>query len=148
MSINEAHELIIKEERLKQDQEQKEQYLTAAPVTYDNIIADSNDNTTFTSKSSSHPPGKEYKLIQHLEKSREEEDLVKKQNYQMKQEIQALQERVNYLERIKQQEEEWSRTYVFDLKDGPMPLKIRVNSVKQEIVCVEIDVDYIKNKKR
>jgi hypothetical protein len=148
MSINEAHELIIKEERLKQEQEQQEQYLTAAPVTYDNIIADSNGNTTFTSKSSSHPPGKkeEYKPIQPLEKSREE-DLVKKQNYQMKLEIQSLRERVNYLERIKQQEEEWSRTYVFDLQGSAIPLKIRVNSVKQEIVYVEIDVDYIKKKK-
>jgi hypothetical protein len=68
----------------------------------------------------------------------------------MKQEIQALWERVNYLEQIKQQEqeEEWSRTYVIDLKDGPIPLKIKVNSAKQEIVNVEIDVDYIKNKKR
>ncbi|HZA06823.1 MAG TPA: hypothetical protein VE619_03880, partial [Nitrososphaeraceae archaeon] len=160
MSIHQAYELIFKEERLKQkqkqkhEQEQQEQYLTAAPITYNNIIADSNGNTTFSSKSSSHPLGKkeEYKPIQPLEKSREEEeeeDLVKKQNYQMKQEIQALLERVNYLEQItRQQEEEWSRTYVIDLKDGPMPLKITVNSVKQKIVYVEIDVDYIKNKKR
>ena len=152
MSINQAHELIFKEERLKQKQkqEQQEQYLTAAPVTYDNIIADSNGNTTFTSKSSSHPLGKkeEYKPMQPLEKPREEEDLVKKQNYQMKQEIQALRERVNYLEQIKQQEEEWSRTYIIDLIDGPIPLKIGVNSVKQEIVYVEVDFDYIKNKKQ
>jgi len=154
ISINQAHELILKEERLKQkqEQEQKEQYLTAAPVTYDNIITDSNGNTTFTSKSSSHPLAikEEHKHIQPLEKSREEEEIVKKQNYQMKQEIQALWERVNYLEQIKQQEqeEEWSRTYIIDLKDGPIPLKIKVNSAKQEIVNVEIDVDYIKNKKR
>jgi hypothetical protein len=123
--------------------------LTAASVAYDNIITDSNSNTTFTSKSSSHPLAikEEYKPIQPLEKSREE-DLVKKQNYQMKQEIQALRERVNYLEQIKQQEEERSRTYVFDLQDTAIPLKIRVNSVKQEIVSVEIDVDYIKKKKR
>jgi hypothetical protein len=153
MSINQAYELISKEERLKQEQEEIEEYLTAAPVTYDNIIADSNGNaTTFTSKSSSHPLGKkeEYKPIQPLEKSSEE--LVKKQNYQKKLEIQALRERIHHLEQIKQQEqqqeEEWSRTYVIDLKDGPMPLKIRVNPVKQEIVYVEIDVDYIEKKKR
>jgi hypothetical protein len=66
----------------------------------------------------------------------------------MNQEIQALQERVNYLEHIKQQEEEWSRTYVFDLQGSAMPFKIIVNSLKQEIVSVEIDVDYIKKKKR
>jgi uncharacterized protein YoaH (UPF0181 family) len=153
MSINQAYELISKEERLKQKQEEIEQYWTHAPVTYDNIIADSNGNTTtFTSKSSSHPLGKkeEYKPIQPLEKSSEE--LVKKQNYQKKLEIQALRERIHHLEQIKQQEqqqeEEWSRTYVIDLKDGPMPLKIRVNPVKQEIVYVEIDVDYIEKKKR
>ncbi|MBV9177985.1 MAG: ParB N-terminal domain-containing protein [Nitrososphaeraceae archaeon] len=150
MSINQAYELIFEEERLKQEQqEQEEQYLTAASVTYDNIITDSNGNTTFASKSSSHPLGKkeEYKLIQTLEKSSKKEDLVKKQNYQMKHEIQALRERVNYLEQIKQQEEEWSRTYVFDLQGTAIPLKIRVNSVKQEIVYVEIDVDYIKKKR-
>jgi hypothetical protein len=33
------------------------------------------------------------------------------QNYQMKLEIQALRERINYLEQINQQEE-WSRTYI------------------------------------
>jgi hypothetical protein len=150
MSINQAHESIIKEERLKQEQEQKEQCLIAPSVTSDNTIADSNGNTTFTSKASSRPLAikeEEYKSIQPLEKSKEEEDLIKKQNYQMKQEIQALRERVNYLEQIKQKEEEWSRTYVVDLPDGPIPLKIRVNSVKQEIVYVEIDVDYIKKKK-
>jgi hypothetical protein len=85
MGINQAHELIFKEEHLKQDQEQQEQYLTAPSVTSDNITADSSDSTTFTYKASSRPLAikeEEYKPIQPLEKSKEEEDLVKKQNYQ------------------------------------------------------------------
>jgi ParB-like nuclease family protein len=145
MSINQAYELISKEQHTEQEQEQ--QYLTTPFVTSDNIIEDS--SSTFTSKASSRPLAikeEEYKPIQPLEKSKEE-DIVKNQNYQMKQEIQSLRERINYLEQINQQEE-WSRTYVFDLQDGPMPLKITVNSVKQEIVSVEIDDDYIKKKNR
>jgi hypothetical protein len=153
MSINQAHELIFKEQRIKQEQEQ--QYLTAPSVPSDHIIAHSSNSatkTTFTSKSSSRPLAikeEEYNPIQPPEKSSEEEDLVKKQNYQMKQEIQALRERINYLEQIKrQEEEEWSRTHIVDLPDRTIPLKIRVNCVKQEIVSVEVDFDYIKKKKR
>ncbi len=142
MSINQAYESISKEERIKK---QEQQYMTIPSVTSSNIMADS--STAFTAKTSSHPLGikQEDKFIKPPEKSMED---LAKQNYQMKQEIEALRKRINYLEQINQQEQEWSYTKVMDIRDKVIPIKVTVNNVKREVVYMEIDVDYIKRKKR
>jgi phage-related protein len=44
------------------------------------------------------------------------------------------------------QDEEWSKTKIFDLQDRAIPLKITVNSAKREIISIEIDFDYIKKR--
>lgn len=146
MSINQAYESISKEERIKQKEQQEQQYTTTPSVTSNNIIVDS--STTFIAKPSSHPLEikQEDKFIKPQEKSKEEE--LAKQNYQMKQEIQALLKRINYLEQINQQEQEWSDTKVMDIQDKVIPIKVTVNNVKREVVYMEIDVEYLKRKKR
>ena len=47
-----------------------------------------------------------------------------------------------------QQEEEWSDTKIIDIKDQSVPIKVTVNNAKREIVFMEIDIDYIKRKKK
>ena len=79
------------------------------------------------------------------------EDLVN-QNYQTKQEIQALRERIKYPEEQvnhqQQREEEWSDTGVIDLQDKTIPIKVTVNNVKRKVVLMEIDIKYYKRKAR
>jgi hypothetical protein len=77
------------------------------------------------------------------------EDLAR-QNYQDNRDIKSHGDETKSPEQIKQQQgyEEWSQTKIFELKDNAIPLKIRVNSVKREIVSIEIDSEYIKMKKR
>jgi hypothetical protein len=76
------------------------------------------------------------------------EDLVKP-NYQKNQDIKFDRDETKCPEQINQQDyQEWSKTKIFELKGNAIPLKITVNSVKREIVSIEIDFEYIKNKKR
>jgi hypothetical protein len=76
------------------------------------------------------------------------EDLVKP-NYQESQDIKFDRDETKCPEQINQQDyQEWSKTKIFELKGNAIPLKITVNSVKREIVSIEIDFEYIKNKKR
>jgi hypothetical protein len=76
------------------------------------------------------------------------EDLVKP-NYQENQDIKFDRDETKCPEQINQQDyQEWSKTKIFELKGNAIPLKITVNSVKREIVSIEIDLEYIKNKKR
>jgi len=99
-----------------------------------------------------------HRLIRSAEKSSEGEDIVK-QNYEMKQEIQILREQIKFLEQTnhlqqqqqqqqQQEEEEWSDTKIINILDRSIPIKVTVNNVKREIVYMEIDVDYIKKRKR
>jgi hypothetical protein len=71
----------------------------------------------------------------------------------MKLEIQALRERIKYIEeQINHQqqegEEEWSDTGVVDLQVKTIPIKVTVNNVKREVVLMEIDIEYYKRKAR
>jgi hypothetical protein len=138
-SINQAYESILKEERIKKQKEQERQYVTTTTipsVTSNNINtnnSNSTNTTTFTAK---------------------EEDLVN-QNCKMKLEIQALQERINYLEEQinhqhhqQQGEEEWSDAGVIDLKGKTIPIKVTVNNIKRKVVLMEIDIEYYKRKAR
>jgi len=72
-----------------------------------------------------------------------------KPNHQANQDIESHRDEVKYPNQINQQDEEWSKTEIFELPDGrAIPLKITVNSAKREIISVEIDFEYIKEKKR
>jgi hypothetical protein len=76
------------------------------------------------------------------------EDLAKR-NHQANQDIESHKDEIKYPNQINQQDEEWSKTEIFELPDGrAIPLKITVNSAKREIISVEIDFEYIKQKKR
>jgi hypothetical protein len=76
------------------------------------------------------------------------EDLVKP-NYQENQDIKFDRDETKCSEQINQQDnQEWSKTKIFELKGNAIPLKITVNSVKREIVSIEIDFECIKNKKK
>jgi hypothetical protein len=76
------------------------------------------------------------------------EDLIKP-NYQGNQDIKFDRDQTKCPEQISQQDcQEWSKTKICDLKGNAIPLKITVNSAKREIVSVEIDLEYIKIKKR
>jgi hypothetical protein len=75
------------------------------------------------------------------------EDLAKR-NHQSNQDIESHRDEIKYPNQINQQDEEWSKTKIFDLQDRAIPLKITVNSAKREIVSIEIDLEYIKKKKR
>ncbi len=76
------------------------------------------------------------------------EDLAKR-NHQANQDIESHKDEAKYPNQFNQQDEEWSKTKIFELKDGRViPLKITVNSTKREIISVEIDFEYIKEKKR
>jgi hypothetical protein len=136
MSINQAYESILKEERIKKQKEQEGQYVTTTTipsVISNNINADNSNSTNTTT-------------------FRVKEDLVN-QNCQMKLEIQTLRERIKYLEEQlnhhqQQGEEEWSDIGVIDLEGKTIPIKVTVNNVKREVVLMEIDIDYYKRKAR
>jgi hypothetical protein len=76
------------------------------------------------------------------------EDLAKR-NHQANQDIESQKDEIKRPNQINQQDEEWSKRKILELKDGTaIPLKITVNSAKREIISVEIDFEYIKEKKR
>jgi hypothetical protein len=75
-------------------------------------------------------------------------EYLAKINHQANQDIESHRDEVKYPNQINQQDEEWSKTKIFELKDNAIPLKITVNSVKREIVSIEIDSEYIKMRKR
>jgi len=63
----------------------------------------------------------------------------------MKQEIQALRERVNYLE------EKWTATTIVDCPqpvDLIIPIKCMINPLRREIIFLGIDKEYIRNKRK
>jgi hypothetical protein len=76
------------------------------------------------------------------------EDLIKP-NHQENQDTKFDRDETKCPEQINQQDcQEWSKTKILDLKGNAIPLKITVNSVKREIVSVEVDLEYMKNRKR
>jgi hypothetical protein len=76
------------------------------------------------------------------------EDLAKR-NHQANQDIESHRDEIKCPNQINQQDEEWSKTEIFELQDGrAIPLKITVNSAKREIISIEIDIDYIKKRRR
>ena len=47
-----------------------------------------------------------------------------------------------------EKEEEWSGTKILYIFNRDVPIKVTVNNAKREIVFMEIDIDYIKRKKK
>ena len=151
MSINQAYESISKSEGIKK-QQQKGQYTTTQSAISNNIIAGSSITTMSAAKptSDSLKIKEGNKFVRSTEKSNEAEDLAK-QNYEMKQEIQALRDRINCLEQISQrqeEQEEWTDTKFIVILGRNIPIKVTVNSVKREIVYMELDVQRFKSKIR
>jgi hypothetical protein len=85
---------------------------------------------------------------QEEEINNQPKDLTKR-NHQANQNIELHRDEIKYPNQINQQDQEWSETKLLELKDGTViPLKITVNSAKREIISVEVDFEYIKEKKR
>ena len=152
MSINQAYKSIYKESIKKQLQA----HHLSNSVISNNITANTaaTSTTSPTANLTSHvlEIKEGDRLIRSTEKSSEGDDIIK-QNCELKQEIQNLREQIKSLEQMnrqqyQQQEEEWSDTKIIDIFDRSVPIKVTVNNSKREIVFMEIDIDYIKRKKK